>query len=297
LVVSKSGLNTISEKEETSEELINSTLHGSSAVSKKSGVGTSFSTPKVSYIAGELLKLYPDEDINLIRGLVAQGARLPNGLMRNPTANSIKLYGYGIPSLDRVTRNTEQRITFYNSGEICAKEGHIYSLKIPQALQNPADDFDIMIEVTLTYTASVRRTRQKTKSYLSTWLDWTSSKLDDDFVTFQKRTIKEIKDGKITPFEESSSDVIQWMIREQANWGQVEELNRNSGTLQKDWAIIKSYQLPEELCFSIRGHNGWGKNNEDIPYSFIVSIEAINSNLPIYESIKIENEVELESET
>lgn len=289
LIASKSSVKTVTENSTTSPELIRSTLHGGSAYGKDT-VGTSFAAPKVAHIVAQLLKLYPDEDVNLIRALVAQGARLPNGLNINPTVQSIKYYGYGIPSLERVTKNTEQRITFYNTGKVSANEGHIYSLKIPESIRNQGDEYDILIEVSLAYTSKVRRTRQKTKSYLSTWLDWVSSKLNEDYNSFSQRAIKEL--GATTDEENEATEVIQWKIRERGNWGDVTGLNRNNSTLQKDWAIIKSFELPEELSFSIRGHKGWNKNNEEIPYSFVVSIEAINSNLEIYEQIRIENEVE-----
>ncbi|RYE39344.1 MAG: S8 family peptidase, partial [Sphingobacteriales bacterium] len=175
LVVSKDRINTIRSNEHTCPELIRSTLHGGGAYGKDS-VGTSFAAPKVSHIVGHLKKLYPNENINLLRALTVQGARLPNQYFLNPTFESIQHYGYGLPSLERVTANTQHRISFYNTGNIKAEEGNIYSLKVPSELRNQANDYDVLIEVTLAFTAKVRRTRQKTKSYLSTWLDWTTSK-------------------------------------------------------------------------------------------------------------------------
>jgi len=48
------------------------------------------------------------------------------------------------------------------------------------------------------------------------------------------------------------------------------------------------------VSFAIRGHKGWNRNQEEIPYAFTVSFEAINQDIPIYESIRIENQVEIE---
>lgn len=293
LAVSKIG-NIISIKDELSPELIRSTMHGSSSVGNDI-VGTSFATPKVSYIVSQLLKLYPDEDINLLRALVVQGARLPNTLFENPTSKSIKCFGYGIPSLERVTKNTDQRITFYNAGIIRAEEGHIYSLNIPEFLRSPAEDHDILIEVTLSYTAKVRRTRQKTKSYLSSWLDWTSSKIDEPFEDFKDYVLKEIEEGETfydSDFRKRMRN-LDWKINSDIRWG-IEGISRANSTLQKDWAIIKSHELPGDMSFAVRGHKGWDKTNGEIPYSLVVSIEILNSNLGIYEAIRIENEVEVE---
>jgi hypothetical protein len=290
-VCSKNGVNSINENKETAPELIRSTLGDGNAYSRDT-VGTSFATPKVTHIVAQLLKLYPNEDINLIKALVVQGARLPKELFHNPTNIGIKQLGYGLPSIERVTNNTTERVTFYNTENLAAEEGRIYSLKIPENLRNQADEYDILIEVTLVYTAEVRRTRQKTKSYLGTWLDWTSGYLDESLNDFTTRVVKEIDEEKIEPIK-GSGVVIPWKIRENKDWGKVRGLNRNNSTTQKDWAIIKSYQLPEELNFSVRGHKSWDKNFKSVPFALVVSIEALNENIDVYESIRVENEIEL----
>ncbi len=292
LIVSKNGDSLITENQHTSTELLRSTLHGGNAFSKDS-VGTSFATPKVSHMVAQLQNLYPDENVNLLRALVVQGARLPGGHFHNPTTKSIQYFGYGLPSIERVTKNTERRITFYNTGKICTDDSHIYSLAIPNELRNQADEHDILIEVTLAFTAKIRRTRQKTKSYLSTWLDWASSKFDESLEAFSNRSLIIDNDKNADHEEEDPDEVIKWKIRERNNWGDVKGISRNNSSVQKDWTIIKSFQLPKEICFAVRSHKGWGKNKEEVSYALVVSIEILNANIPIYESIRIENEIEI----
>jgi hypothetical protein len=290
--ISKNGKNQISNKD-TATELVRSTLNGGGAYAKES-VGTSFATPKAVHIAAELYKLYYSENNvnNLIRALIVQGARLPNPLFQTPTKIGIRQLGYGLPSLDRVTRNSEHRITFYNTKTISAEQGQIYSLKIPQNLRKPEDDYDILIEVTLAYTAKNRRTRQKTKSYLGTWLEWQSSKLSDSYDIFKANTLSELEGAKIEKAAEKNKDVIPWKIRERGVWG-VEDISRNSSTLQKDWAVLKSYALPEEVHFAVLAHKGWDANKEPIPYALTVSIEILGKNIPIYNEIRLENGIEI----
>lgn len=295
LVVSKDAHIKIKENEITAPELLHSTLYGGNAVGKDC-TGTSFATPKVTHIVAQLKKLYPNENVNLLRALVVQGARLPKQEFENPTLDSIKFLGYGLPLIERVIKNSDHRITFYNSGKIRAEEGSIYSLQIPDELSNPGNEFDILIEVTLAYTAKVRRTRQNTKSYLSTWLDWTSSRLNDTLETFSKRSLVFDQDQEDVEDVEESEDVIKWKIRERNNWGDVKDINRNNSTIQKDWAILKSFQLPKEICFAVRAHKGWDKEKEEIPYAIVVSIEVLKANVPIYELIRVENEVEIDME-
>lgn len=74
-------------------------------------------------------------------------------------------------------------------------------------------------------------------------------------------------------------------------------IHRNSSTVQKDWAIIKSFSLNDVVSFAIRGHKGWDRNHEQIPYAFTVSFEALNQDIPIYEPIRIENQMEVEVRT
>lgn len=294
LALSKTG-NIVSIKEELAPELIRSTMHGGSAIGNDI-VGTSFATPKVAYIVAQLLKLYPDEDVNLLRALVVQGARLPNTFFENPTVRSIKSFGYGMPSLERVTKNTHQRATFYNTGTIRAEEGHIYSLNIPETLRSPAEEYDILIEVTLSYTARVRRTRQKTKSYLSSWLDWTSSKVGEPFEHFKDYVLKEIEDEATAYDKDLRNGMTGWDWKIKSNTrGDINGISRTNSTVQKDWTIIKSHELPSDLSFAVRGHKGWDKTNGEVSYSLVVSIEILNSNLEIYEAIRIENEVEVET--
>jgi hypothetical protein len=239
--------------------------------------------------------LYPDENINLIRALIAQGARLPDDFFLNPTKISVQRFGYGLPLLDRVTKNTDHRITFYNTGKIQAEEGHIYSLKIPEGLRSPGDEYSIVIEVSLAYSAQVRRTRQKTKSYLSTWLDWTTSKIGESFDDFKDYALREPEEEKPNYDRNYRNDLknLNWKIRSRSD-GAVHDINRSNSTLQKDWTIIKSYELPEEISFAVRGHKGWNKNKMEVPYALTVSIEILGTDIPIYESIRIENEIEIE---
>ncbi len=293
IVVSKNGLFQIKSNNDTSVELIYSTLNGGPAIGK-SNFGTSFSTPKVTHIAAILKSIYPDEGINLIRALLVQGARLPGTLFYNPSLIGIKQLGYGLPSIERVIRNSEYRATFYNTNSIAVPSAHLYSLQIPQSLRDPGNEYDILIEVTLAYTAKIRRTRQRLKSYLGTWLDWTSSKLGETFDVFSERAIKQ--DGEIENEDIESGKVIQWKIRERSDRGAIRGINRNQSSLQKDWVILKSHQLPEELSFAVRAHKGWDKNFEEVPYAFTVSIEVLGSEIPIYEEIRTENQVEMSVE-
>jgi hypothetical protein len=297
-VLSKNGLQLVRATEATSPELLRSTLDGGPAVGRDA-VGTSFSAPKVAHIAARLQELYPSENVNLLRALIIQGARLPNDFFQHPTAAVMGQLGFGIPSLDRVTRNSNHRATFYNTQTISAEEGHLYSLKIPEAMRGPGDDYDILIEVTLTFSGRIRRTRQGLKSYMSTWLTWDSSKIDEPIDEFRDFALK-IIEGRQTAYDKirrSRLTSIDWKLGRRSDQGEVEDYSRGNNTVQKDWAIIKSYDLREEIGFVVAGHKGWDKSQDPIPYAMVVSLEILGQNIPIYESLRVENELELENES
>lgn len=122
---------------------------------------------------------------------------------------------------------------------------------------------------------------------------WRSSSLDDTYERFRDNALKELEEDQLEKPESNSNGTIQWKIRERNNWG-IPDINRNNSSLQKDWVILKSHQLPETLFFSVNAHKGWDANKESIPYALVVSLEILGKNIPIYEEIRLANEVELE---
>lgn len=288
--------------EQLCPELVNSTMHGASAVGKDS-YGTSFSTPKVSYIASRLQAEHSAETAQMYRALIIQSARLPNHCFNNPTLNDFRYYGYGVPDLNRALNNSANRITFIPDVSISAKKADIYRLNVPSKLRGEGRNFRILIEVTLAFTAKTRLTRKGSHSYLSNWLEWQSSKYNEGFNSFRNRTIEYLElDEEVIEAGgmEEGLNSIKWCIRENPAYTN-NEINRNNSTVQKSWAIIEPHQFAEEFSIAVIGHAGWDKNPEnDVPYAICVSFEALGSELNVYNllaeaqiEIPIEQEVEI----
>ena len=293
--------NQLKTNESTAPELINSTLHGASAVGKDS-FGTSFSTPKVSHIASRLQAEHPTETAQMYRALIIQSARLPDHCFFNPTLNDFRYYGYGVPDVNRALNNAQSRITFIQNGEVGPKKADIYRLKIPNELKGEGREFRILVEVTLSFTAKTRLTRKGSHSYLSNWLEWQSSKYNEGFNSFRNRTIEYLENGEeaIEAGEiEEGADSIKWVIRENPAWTN-NGINRNNSTAQKSWAIIEPQQFAEEFSVAVIGHFGWDKNLENkTNYALCVSFEVLDSQMNIYDilaqaQIEIEPEQEVE---
>lgn len=286
----KTARQNISHESSIAPELVRSTAGGGSEIGRD-GVGTSFAAPKVANIAANLQALYPEESSNLYRALIVQSARLPEEAFVNPNFSHIQHFGYGVPSLERATENSSRRITLIASGKLAAKQAYVYSVKVPSAMRSPGEDYDVLVEFTLAFTARPRRTRRGTHSYLSTWLDWESSRLNENYNQFSQRMIKDLEESEEQDEDRNS---IKWVIREKKDWGIIKDLKRQDSTLQKGWCRIKSNQLPEFLSFAVVGHAGWEPDlDKEVPYSVAVSFEALSADINVYEMIRIENEIEL----
>ncbi|WP_263971220.1 S8 family peptidase [Leptolyngbya sp. PCC 6406] len=278
-------------------ELVRATREGGPVVSRNR-VGTSFAAPKVTHIAAALAAAYPEANALLYRALIVQSARLPAWAEESDEKryHAIRTMGYGIPDLDRALGNSLSRITLTtpSSESIKARQAKVYQVQIPEFLLREGEGFDIRIEITLSYVAEPRRTRRNRRKYLSTWLDWTCSKRGQDPDTFLAKVLKEYDQAPLDADEGEGG--FPWTlgrrrarrrddgtVPSQGIDGIVKEVSRSAGTIQKDWAIVKSYDLREGFCVGVVGHVGWNKNPEaTVPFSLVVSFEAVNSEIPIY---------------
>lgn len=287
LVVPKEGEISFTTPPEVCPELIRKSPEGPAFA--KDQIGTSFATPKVTNIVSQIENIYPDSPTLLYRALVAQSARWPQWI-RSDTKYyefALRTMGYGIPDSIRATHNDEYRITFLTDKpiEIGKDEAHLYRIPIPEEISSIGEDYDILVEVTLSYSAKPRRTRRSVKRYLSTWVDWCCSRAGESFDTFARRVYQ-------TGSSIEDDGNFNWTIGDATNRGQANKFSTKNGTLLKDWAVIKSNQLGDAFGIAVRGHEGWGalfKAN----YSLVVSFEAIEQNIPLYESIRTAVEVEV----
>lgn len=278
------GDNALTTNEDVCADLIRTSPQGPAHA--RDGIGTSFAAPKVAYIAGAIQKVLPNAPALLYRALIAQSARLPRDISRMTSDQKqmiMRQMGYGLPDVKKATQNNDYRATFVTTShiEIGAGEAHIYPVCIPDTLRKVGDDYNILVEITLSYAAKPRRTRRGVRGYMSTWLDWVCSRIGETEDVFKRRvfeTDKSIQDD----------GTFKWAIREQDNWGDFRGFNRKGQTLQKDWCIVKSNQLNDAFCVAVRGHKGWGSLFK-ARYALAISFEAIDQNIELYERIRLAN--------
>jgi hypothetical protein len=295
-------------------DLVRSTMHPPSPASARDEAGTSYAAPKVSRIAAAVQELLPDEPSLLYRALIVQSAQWPTwaetvlnqlrlpepppGVARQSLLDQagriIQWLGFGVPDAARATTNTDHRTTLITSGvtSIRARECHIYQIPIPAELRAAGEDYDIRIDVTMSYAAQPRRTRRNLRRYLSTWVDWKSSKLGESIDSFRVRSLRE--DGQDDVARDGS--VLPWTLHEKESDGLVRSARRNSGTVQKDWAVVKSNALPEHFCIAVVGHEGWNHDPDaSAQYCLAVTLEIQGQEIAIYDPLRVAVE-ELQAE-
>jgi len=153
---------------------------------------------------------------------------------------------------------------------------------IPEAIRRAGPDYSILVEVTLSYAAEPRRTRRTHRGYLSTWLDWMSNRKEERLEAFVSRAVKD-EDPAI---REGTS--FGWAISSRSSDGQIADVRRSIGTVQKDWAYIRSNALPEDFCIAVRGHKGWSKDPDNTAsYTLAVTFDIVGQEIAIYDSLRI----------
>ncbi|MDR3567112.1 MAG: S8 family peptidase [Syntrophobacteraceae bacterium] len=300
-------------------ELVRSTMFPPGPAVDRDEAGTSFAAPKVARIAAQLQRLLPTEPALLYRALLVQSAQWPtwaenilarlraqefelSGEQRQKLLDNaswiIRSIGYGIPDETRSTVNTDHRTTLITSGEthIHTGECHVYQVPIPAPLRRQSDEFEIRIDVTLSYVAQPRRTRRNLRHYLSTWLDWKTSKLGEGINDFRIRVMKDTEND----IEPLPGSVLPWTLQESPNSGFIRATKRNSGTVQKDWAIVRSNTLPDHFCIAVQGHQGWSRDPDSTArYALAVTFEIVGQEINIYDPLRtavIEVQAEVEAE-
>lgn len=266
--------------------LVRSTLNGGPAFDRDD-VGTSYAAPKVTRIAARLQGVLPEESCLLYRALIVQSARWPDwakDLTPEEQTALIGRIGYGVPDIDRATTNNDYRTTLITDGEQEIKPGgcHVYQVPIPEAIRRAGPDYNILVEVTLSYAAEPRRTRRTHRGYLSTWLDWMSNRKEERLEAFVSRAVKD-EDPAI---REGTS--FGWTISDKSNTGQIADIRRSIGTVQKDWAFIRSNALPEDFCIAVRGHKGWSKDPDNTAsYTLAVTFDIVGQEIAIYDPLRV----------
>jgi hypothetical protein len=109
-----------------------------------------------------------------------------------------------------------------------------------------------------------------------------SNRKEERMEAFVSRAMRE----DATVVREGSS--FDWTISARASDGLIADVRRSIGTVQKDWAYIKSNALPENFCIAVRGHKGWSKDPDNAAsYTLAVTFDVIGKEIAIYDPLRV----------
>jgi hypothetical protein len=79
------------------------------------------------------------------------------------------------------------------------------------------------------HVAQPRRTRRHLRRYLSTWVDWKSSRLGESITSFRVRALKEAEDAE----NPQPGATLPRVLQEKSDDGFIRDTKRNNGTVRR----------------------------------------------------------------
>lgn len=123
--------------------------------------GTSFASPKVTWLAAKVLAMRPAATNDLLRSLIGVHASVPDEtttLLGGDEEPIRRLVGYGLPSAELSLDSTESCVTLYAEDELGEDAMHFYELPVPEDC-SASGRCTRRVSVALAHTAGIRSTR------------------------------------------------------------------------------------------------------------------------------------------
>ncbi len=287
--------------------------------------GTSLATPRVSNLAIKIQSQNPAASANLIRALLINSAEWPilcEDPFRYPVdplgatkeeiiASTLKLCGYGIPREEKALSSntsciiftTEDFLTWVDNDKTDSKiypgKVSFYTIRLDKddIKRNLPPGMPVRVKVTLAYNPQVRKNYRK--SYLGVEVRWDVRKQDQPFEDFQAQWIEDLETKDEIEVGEGV-EIAPRNIYHQYNWVLKPILNpgnsKRKGTTISDWFDIDAFGLPDTIDIAISGRVApWLKPPISISQRFalVVSIEALQRDVPIYDMVRVRNQVQV----
>jgi len=81
---------------------------------------------------------------------------------------------------------------------------------------------------------------------------------------------------------------LPWVLHDKPQDGFIRDFRRNSGTVQKDWAVVRSNRLPDHFCIAVVGHQGWSRDPDSMArYALVVTFEILGQEIAIYDPLRV----------
>lgn len=255
----------------------------------RSVTGTSFSAPAVSNMCARLFERFPGASSNLVRALIAASARLPSERppeleVAGNAAETLRVYGYGIPDYERAAFSDTADLLLVAQGEIRVGWFHLHQIPtLPDEFLRTRGRK--RISVALAFDPPTRHTRA---SYLGIGMQ---------FHLFrnlgQQDVVNLFRDWEQAPADEGETKVKGLLSKlpgsQKVGLSPGQQL-RSKGTLQKGvldisrstWSYDQGNMYLGVICL-----RKWAPEEIDRQrYAVAVSLEHEDSTVPLYEHIR-----------
>lgn len=281
---------------------------------------TSSAAAQAAWIGANIQHHYPELWPETVRALIIHSAdwteSMKRALFENRSPNRtdyrrlLRTCGYGVPDFSKAIWSATNRVNMIIEDEIqpfhkkggsnpTSKEMHIHSIPWPEDILLNLGDETVRMRVTLSYFIEPGPGEIGWKDkyrYPSCGLQFDVNNATEDHENFLKRINKAIRDD-----EEDKGDV-----KNDSNRWIIGSTNRNVGSIHSDIWEGTASELSQSNRIAIYPITGWWKSrtnlkkfNSKIRYSLVVSIEAPEVEIDLYNIIKnkIEAEISIENRT
>jgi hypothetical protein len=275
---------------------------------------TSAATAQASWFAAKLLYEYPDAWAETIRALIVHSARWSNSMLeqlgtennRKSFENLIKVFGLGVPQLERALYSQESAMSFISQESIQpfilegsrgkTNELHYYSLPWPKDLLLDLGAVPVTLRVTLSYFIEPGAGEIGWKDkyrYQSHGLRFDINNVNEDETAFRKRINVAAREDNEQLVNNSGSQ--RWAIGKD---------NRSNGSIHTDYWEGTAAELATCNLIAVYPVIGWWRERKHLNkvdtitrYALIISLDTPEQNIELYSTIMNLIEVPVEVET
>lgn len=247
--------------------------------------GTSPAAALAARYAAIVASEHPEYWSETIRGLFVQTAWwTPEMIAQSANIEDrLRIFGYGVPNLNKMRESVEQGVTFIAQNEIYPyKEGssdpifnemHIYELPWPTETLLDMGEANVRLSITLSYfvePAPGKYDNYTAYQYASAGLRFDVSNFNESEVQLRNRISKQAR-------EEDKANVVE---NDSQRWG-IGKMKRSHGSVHKDFIEKTAADLATCNKIVVYPVSGWWKNRKKLEcyqkplrYSLIVSLDS-----------------------